>query len=310
MMIYRWEVLSGKITPITRPPGVGNYSLSPDGKWIYLMQDNHGNDIGHFIRLPIEGGDPEDLTPELSPFISYEIQVSGSGNSVGFTISDQEGFHTWIIGFQTNGQLGELRRVYETKAMTGPPVLSYNGEIAFLGMNYSTHGVNFRLAVLDSKTNEMIGELLDGPGVNHIGYGGMIPSPLPGDCRVLVSTDRSGLPRPLIWNPCSGQRIDLDYPDIPGELAGVDCSPDGRYILVRGRWRARSSLYIYDIEAQKLQQIPPTGGTLTNLQFGPDNQILALWQDAFHPDQVIVLEKRDGSIKTLLAAGGELQGRA
>ena len=57
-------------------------------------------------------------------------------------------------------------------------------------------------------------------------------SPLDGDVRVLATTDKSGLKRPLIWNPVSGERTDIPLDGLEGEVTPLDWSEDGETLLL------------------------------------------------------------------------------
>src|SRR6266508_4329398 len=66
LQFHAWDVLTGQLRQITHTPGGQNtfLNLSPDGKWLYYLKDEHGNEIGHYVRIPYEGGEPEDITTD------------------------------------------------------------------------------------------------------------------------------------------------------------------------------------------------------------------------------------------------------
>src|SRR5262245_1514973 len=72
--LYAWDVASGEMRQLTHTPTgkIGGY-LSPDGRYVYYLQDASGNEIGHFVRVPFEGGEPEDITPDMPPYASWTI---------------------------------------------------------------------------------------------------------------------------------------------------------------------------------------------------------------------------------------------
>jgi acetyl esterase/lipase len=54
-----------------------------------------------------------------------------------------------------------------------------------------------------------------------------------GDDRLLLNTERSGFARPVIWNVRTGERQDVDLPELAGEVIPVDWhSPSGRILAV------------------------------------------------------------------------------
>ena len=61
--LYIWDIPSNSLRQITfRPDGTVFGLLSPNGRFIYYHQDEGGNEIGHFVRIPWGGGEPEDIT--------------------------------------------------------------------------------------------------------------------------------------------------------------------------------------------------------------------------------------------------------
>ena len=97
--LYTWDVHTGSLRQLTdRPGGVIFGVISPDGSYVYYLNDQQGNEIGHYVRVPFEGGLPQDLTPEMPPYSpSFDLQVSRVGNLVGFTVASDEGYSLYCI---------------------------------------------------------------------------------------------------------------------------------------------------------------------------------------------------------------------
>ena len=109
------------------------------------------------------------------------------------------------------------------------PLYSYVGEVAVISTTDRATLQHFNIIAFDTETGEQIAELWDGAGTS------LEPlqfSPQPGDLRLLGTTNRSGLKRPFLWNPRTGERTDLDFQDLAGEVIPLDWSPDGTYILL------------------------------------------------------------------------------
>jgi hypothetical protein len=59
--LYAWDVPAGRLRQLTdRPAGTKGGWLSPDGRYVYNLEDEQGDEIGHIVRLPFEGGEPQD----------------------------------------------------------------------------------------------------------------------------------------------------------------------------------------------------------------------------------------------------------
>jgi hypothetical protein len=129
--LYAWDVPSGALRQLTeRPAGILFGALSGDGRYVYYLDDQQGNEIGHFVRIPFEGGEPQDLTPNLPPYSSFAFASSGSAHHFGFMTADTEGFHIYSLETRANGECGMPHQLFHSRKLTLGPTYSYGGEIA------------------------------------------------------------------------------------------------------------------------------------------------------------------------------------
>ena len=50
--LYAWDVASNALQQVTdRPTGILDGTLSGDGRYIYYLDDQEGNEIGHYVRM-------------------------------------------------------------------------------------------------------------------------------------------------------------------------------------------------------------------------------------------------------------------
>ena len=289
--LYAWDVDTGELRRLTdRPTGGVRGVLSPDGESIYYLQDEGGNETGHLVRLPFAGGDPVDLTPDQSPYCALWITGSLSGNLFGAVQVDANGHRLCVFA------PGEPpRTIHECKALIGGPTFSYDGEIAVIGAFEGTGSMDSRLVAFDTITGDQLAELWDGEGTGHrLG----IFAPCPGDFRMLTSTSRSGFSRPMIWNPCTGERQDLIVDDIPGDVTDWSWAPDGRSVLLGFVNEAVQTLCFYELETDAVTRLDhPVGmfrGYPELAAHIDDERILVTWSDASHPMQLIALDRVTG----------------
>src|SRR5439155_18146154 len=134
----------------------------------------------------------------------------------------------------------------------------------------------FRLLAIDTRTGRQIREFWDG-SENNAGARGF--SPLPGDARLLASTDRSGARRPVIWNPRTGDRVDLPLGGLKGSVRVWDWSLDGDYLLLDQFRRAVRQLYAYRLPTGRLTPLQHPAGTIEAAYFAPTGEILVEWHD-------------------------------
>ena len=81
--LYAWDVESGELEKRTdAPAGITSGMISADGRYIYYHRDKQGDEIGHFVRIPFEGGEEEDVTPDMVPYSSNTISQSHAGNRI------------------------------------------------------------------------------------------------------------------------------------------------------------------------------------------------------------------------------------
>ena len=66
----------------------------------------------------------------------------------------------------------------------------------------------------------------------------------------------------MIWNPLTGERLDIALSELQGDVTPVDWSPDGRYLLLQHMQQAVQQLYLYDLADEKLIRLDHFSGSL------------------------------------------------
>lgn len=312
--LYAWDVPSGALHQLTdRPTGVAIGALSGDGRYVYYLDDRQGNEIGHLVRVPYESGVPHDLTPDLPPYSCWAFASSGSGSRFGFTVADQEGFHTYSLETTANGEIGIRQRLFHSRKLTIGPLHSYAGEVAIVMTTERASMQYYNLLAFDTATGRQIGELWDGPGTS-LELSGFAPRA--GDLRLAGTSTRSGDKRPFIWDLKTLIRQDINCSSLVGEVIPVDWSPDGKRLLLCHFAQAVQRLYLYELETGRLTKLQHPNGTFAfflqmGTYFGPHGEIFAQWQDVAHPSQLIALDGETGTkLRTVLTAGEVPPGRA
>jgi dipeptidyl aminopeptidase/acylaminoacyl peptidase len=289
LQLYAWDVETGDLRQMTNmPAGVVSGLISSDGESIYYHQDEQGNEIGHYVRIPFVGGEPEDITPDMPPYASFSISQSHSGNVTGFLAAGQDGFKMYV---QKDGATTLL---HQSDRMGSGPSLSYDGEIGVVTSTERSGTLDASIIAYDVATGEQIAELWDGEDTS-LAFGKF--SPLAGDFRMLATTSKSGYNRPFIWNPRTGERTELKLDDIPGEVAAWDWSGDAKRVLLRQLYQAEYQLYVYNLETDAVTKLNhPTGvvGGFTGGSFTKSGEILVTWQDSANPSRLVALDGETG----------------
>ena len=243
--LYAWDVPTGKLRQLTeRSGGIFFGTLSSDGRWVYYLDDQQGNEIGHYVRIPYEGGEPQDLTPDLPQYSSFHFESSVTGGIIGFSTADADGFHVYSMKMGLDGSTGVPRLLFHSRKAARGPHYSYSGEVAVVATTDRSTMHHPNLLAFDTASGAQISELWDGKGT---GLEVMGFSPLPGDLRMAGTTNRSGGVRPLVWNPSTGERIDLELPELRGEVFPVDWSPDATQVLLCHFTEAVQQFYLLSL---------------------------------------------------------------
>ncbi len=312
--IYAWDVPSGTLRQLTeRPTGIIAAELSGDGRYVYYLDDQQGNEVGHFARIPFENGTPKDLTPDLPPYSSFTFSSSGSGSHFGFMAADSDGYHCYSIETGTNGDIGARRRLFHSAKIAFGPCYSFDGTVAVVATTERAGTLQYNLLAFETATGRQIAELWDGPGTS-LEFSGFAPRP--GDLRLAGTSNRTGDKRPFIWDLQTLTRRDIACSSLTGEVIPVDWSPDGARLLFCHFAQAVQQLYLYDVSTGSLTPLRHPGGTYASFPrsgtyFHPNGEIFAQWQDGAHPPQVIALDGETGTkIRTVLSAGKVFPSRA
>lgn len=313
--LYGWDVPTGTLHQLTDlSTGITFGGISPDGAWVYYLQDEGGSEIGHYVRVPFGGGTPQDITPLLNPYASWSLGENRGGGVLLFTTASESGFQVFMQDWRVHADDASPadkapvpRLLYRGERLLFSAGLSHDAELAVVASSEHSGKNAFSLIALDPQTGSIVAELYD----KDASITPLMFSPVRGDLRVLANSDVSGFARPLLWHPRSGERFDLPLGDLPGDVSAWDWSPDGQNILLCQLHQAQYRLLVYhlaDGSLTVLDQHP--GGTLGWVGgsgggfFAPDGEIFALWQDAAHAPRLVALDAADGAVKrTVLSAG-------
>lgn len=288
--LYAWETDTNNLTRLTnQPAGVVSGTISADGKSIYYLLDNGGDEIGHYVRVPFEGGEPEDMTPDMSPYASFYITESHTGNVIGFMAANEDGFQMFVVD---SIMKGKPLFSYQIGAMAVGPMLSHNGEIAVIASTEKTGKTEYALEAYDVATGELLGECWDGEGtgIRPAGFASRA-----GDMRFAALTNVSGFARPFLWNPKTGERTPIESDEFAGDMSIWDWSDDGKRILLHQLHQAKHTLYIYHVEEDRLQKLKtPSGSAGGGGSFVENGNIYVHWNDSSTPNHIMELDSDTG----------------
>ena len=144
-------------------PGVEHALVSPDGR-ILWWSDSEGDERGHWVAVPFEGGSPSALLPDLADGWSMGVSLVGSTVAVG-QATDED----YRVNVAEEG--GAARLLYRHEQPVGVGRLWPEGsgglsaDGSLLCLRHAEHGdvLHPALRVLDVGSGESVGELED-PG--------------------------------------------------------------------------------------------------------------------------------------------------
>jgi dipeptidyl aminopeptidase/acylaminoacyl peptidase len=309
VQLYAWDVPTGALRQLTHRGGATREGwIAPDGRCVYFLDDQHGNELGHLVRVPFEGGRTEDVTPDMPAYTLRGVGLSPAGGLLAFCAVNADGFQLYGVPLGPDGELSAPRLIYRSRKEAWGAALSHGGATAAMISTERAGGMrHYSVLAFDTASGERIGEAWDGPeaSVEAVAF-----SPLAGDERILATTTRSGFIRPLLWDPRTGERTDLAFDSLEGEVIPLDWSFDGERLLLCRMDRAVRQLYTYRLPAAALTRLRHPGG-IGGSYFGPGSEIFGLWQDAAHPPQLMALDAGTGEpVRTVLSAGEAPPGHA
>ncbi|MDP9437108.1 MAG: prolyl oligopeptidase family serine peptidase [Actinomycetota bacterium] len=272
--LYAWDRGSGSARQVTdRPHGTSEGALPPDGEAVWWFDDTDGDEFGTWKRQPWAGGPDVDALPGVPAAYPAGLEIGRSLTVVG--CSDDDGTTVYAVG------------------ASGPEVLyrsEHDADVAGLSrderlvaLEHSEHGDSRHKALrVLTRDGERVAELWDGEGLglSVLGF-----SRVPADPRLLALHERTGRPRPFLWDPTTGEQTDLPLDDLPGDLS-ADWYEDGAAVLVHAEHAARATLHRLDLATGARTPLDTPTGTVTGATTRPDSTVEYAWSSAATPPSI------------------------
>ena len=296
------------------PEGVGSGFglLSPDGEWFYFFKDTKGNERGHYVRYRYDGrGEIESLTPDfppysssLTPFPLPIVSMSASGNRIAFIFVDADGYHLCAVDIADDGTLGAPKILHEGKALLRGPVLSADGAVCVVCTNERTGKQQYDLLALDSGGEELVRWKGSGPtSLETTAF-----SPIPGDYRLLCTTDEPGVKRPMLWDVAQGEsELLLGEEALLGEVVPLCWAPSAKRILLCQSLSAAHQLAVFDVATRSVASLRHPAGMISffgglGATLSNDGAASVLFSNSQTPRQLRELSAT-GEAQVLLSGG-------
>ncbi|MEV6984319.1 prolyl oligopeptidase family serine peptidase [Sphaerisporangium sp. NPDC051017] len=279
-----WDVRANVTRPVTGKVGdAENAVLTAAGDAVLSHHsDDDGSEMGHLMSTCLATGAVRDLTPDLPPYTLRGIDVAREGDQVVLTAVAEDGFSLWLVAG------GPPRRLFTSRNETWNGLISADGTLASVDTTDHNPSVRrFGVTVLDTASGNVLAFLsdgVDGP-VRAVRF-----SPVPGDPRVLVSTERTGFARPCVWNPLDGSRLDLDAAHLTGDVVPLDWSDDAARVLLAHVDGGVHRMLELDVHTGEVTPVDHPSGAY----FEPDVAAthLNIWASHYGADGIRLLRQR------------------
>ena len=274
------DISRGKRYPLTHgSAGRTAGAISPDGKFVYYVEDSGGSEVGAWVRVPFEGGPPEPVAPGIAGS-STGIAFDSGDRFIVIGTSGADGFRFDRID-RAAGKAGDVSggkpaTLYQSKNEAYGPALSADGKYLSLVETERRNDRHYATLILDAATGQRVAELWDGEG-NSVTAGRW--SPVPGDERLLVNSDSSGFLRPAIYDLGTRSRVSLGA-QLPGEMTAEDWSADARTVLLKRHAVGRDRLYLVAVGSKKIAAVETGEGSIGGAWMRPNGRVWAMFQKA------------------------------
>ena len=302
---HTWDASTGELRRISREPiGVTDALPTPDGEWVAWFRDVSGDESGGWVVAPWTGGAAEPLFDGLAKGWDDGLVLRSTRSVVG--LSDTEGFAVYVVDRGVAPRL--LYRHRELVQLGGASVLTSGGEAALsaddrlLVLEHAEHGdvLHTALRVLDVVTGETVADLRD-EGEELVSFAW---SPVAGDDRLAIGTERGGERAPAIWHVRTG-RVEMLETGLDGLVEATDWWPDGSALLLVQLVNGRDRLLRYEIATATSVLLDTPPGAIHGARVRPDGSVWYRHQSGELPPRLLQV----GRAEPLLAAPTQVRGR-
>ncbi len=305
--LHSWDLETGRHRQITHEPiGLVAGHVSADGEWILWHRDTTGSEAGEWVAAPFSGGEAEPLADGL-PVGWDEGLAPGRERSVA-VISDRDGFSLYVL--DDSGSARRLATSADSMLLGGADANIRGGtelgglsaDESMIAIEHGEHGdlIHPALRIIDARSGAKIADLRD-PGGSLTAAAW---SPIPSDPRLAIGHERRGEHAPAVWNPSTGEFLDLDLP-WRNHTEVADWWPDGTALLLVELDGGRHRLHRYDLPTSNITTLATKSGSVSGARVRPDGAVWYRLQNGEHPGVLLEVGRDD----PILDAGPAPAGR-
>ena len=265
-------------------------SISPDGKFVFFLDDRKGNETGHFVRVPFEGGKKTDITPGLPSYFSYEVSLSDLGDRLCFSASINEKNRVYLISFNKNLKPIQSKLLYESKNFILSSIISPDGLHTCISTKSSgTSDDTSEIFIFNNENGKII--------CHFKTSNSFIAQTFSQDSRknlILGTSNTSGFYRPVFFDFLKKETQEIKDKEFQGNIFTLEWFEDKNQLVLGQEFETKHGLFVYDLGEKQAQVIGPTYGNF-DFSFGSipslgDGSLFLRWQSLNNPPKIIKLE--------------------
>lgn len=258
-------------------------SLSADGRYIYILNDEDGSEYGHFMRVQFEGGVVEGITPNAKKYFSYSVSTSDDCKTLCFTAAIDNRNNVFIVCEDKDG-VHTLEKKYSSDYSLSEPICSPDGTFVCVS---EPNGKTKRstLLLLSKKGTSDTVRSRNFTRVTPLAFSLIKPQTILALIRV------HNWYRPVFYDFMKNRMTEVKHPAFRGDVWVLQWEEDQNQMILCDVYRARQKLYLYNTRTKKLKRIGPKTGSF-NFHFGSatllkDSTIILKWGDFNTPSRLI-----------------------
>lgn len=274
--LYAVDFKSGYKKQITHKKGGALFgSISPDGQYVYILNEQDGNEYGHFIRIPFDGGKRVNLTPNLSHYFSYSLSSNQENSTLCFSASIDDANAVFVV--KDKGGSFNTRKVYSSKNSLSEPICSPDGQFICVAESEEKKDKN-ALILLSSSKDRRILRSRSFEAIIPLTFSKTRQRPI-----VLALARMNDWLRPIVYDFERKSIFKIQHKEFRGDVRALAWDEDRNEMIVCDVYQAKQKLYLYNICTKKLQRIGPRNGSF-NFHFDSivrlsDNSLIVRWSD-------------------------------
>lgn len=263
-------------------------SISSNGEHIYLLCDTSGNEHGHFTRVPFEGGESIDVTPDIGEYFSYSVSTSDNGEVFCFTAAMDGENSVFLSEKDKNGKYVS-RKLYSTPHSLSEPVCAPDGSAVCVA---ETDKGGDRLVFLPTGRDETT--------THSRFFNAAFPLEFSRtEQKILTLARRGQWYRPVFYDSGNNDSAEINHPSFCGDVWVLSWNQQSCELVLCDVHQAQQKLYRYNTHTKDLKRIGPKTGSFNfhygSASFFSDESLIVRWSDFNSPGQLITVSSQYGS---------------